>query len=420
MRQNVLKVMRERRNASETAHYSHGHMVRALISSAQDMNTREHPVDVINSPLTRTAKRFYHPELDVLRFFAFLLVFVHHHFPAMPARYGAQFEPLIAIVISSVATAGPFGVDVFFALSSYLITELLLREKSRVGCVDVKAFYIRRILRIWPLYFFFLALAVSLNSVLHQQVSWKTIVAFLLFSGNWWMMLAGKSVSVINPLWSISVEEQFYLAWPPLVRNFSERGLLFASCGMLLISSAARVSMAVLHLGSERYFWFNTLTRLDPIALGIAVAVLLRGRSPNITTAVRALLFTASFSLLIGAANLLHTRAEPVSFWGVVLGYPIVAISSVGLLLSLLTDAPSWYARGPLVYLGRISYGLYVFHLLALKLADMIQARLGYVKASMVGLFLTVLFAMVSYQTLEKPFLRLKERYSHVLSRPGG
>lgn len=368
----------------------------------------------------KSAKRFYHPELDVLRFVAFLLVFVHHHFPAMPAGSHARLEDTFKVAVSSVATAGAFGVDVFFALSSYLITELLLREKTRTGSVDVKSFYIRRILRIWPLYFFFLALAVSLNGPLHQQVGWKALAAFLLFSGNWWMMLAGKSVSVINPLWSISVEEQFYLAWPLVVRNLSERGLLLASGGMLLISSVARVSIALLHPGSERYFWFNTLTRLDPIALGILLAVLLRGRSPELSAAARVVLFTASFSSLIAAANLLHTRAEPVSFAGVVLGYPIVAVSSVGLVLSLLSSVPPRYARGPLVYLGRISYGLYVFHLLALKLADMIHERLRHPSASLIGFVLTALFAALSYQTLEKPFLRLKEKYSHVPSRPGG
>jgi peptidoglycan/LPS O-acetylase OafA/YrhL len=191
---------------------------------------------------------------------------------------------------------------------------------------------------------------------------------------------------------------------------------------MLLISNLARICLALLHLGSERYFWFNTLTRLDPIALGIALAVLLGGRSPRFSRVQRLFLFVGSIFLLIAAVNLLHTRSEPVSFVGVVLGYPIVAVCSVGLLLSLLTDARPWYARGPLVYLGRISYGLYVFHLLALKVADIIRARifLGHSNASMMGFALTVLLAALSYQVLEKPFLRMKERYSQVLSRPGG
>ena len=397
-------------------------MATALIPTAKAVSAQERPLEVVlGLPGRNTAKRFYHPELDVLRFFAFSLVFIHHHFSAIPGQY-AHLGRTIAVAVSSLAAAGGFGVDVFFVLSSYLITELLLREKTRGGSVDVKSFYIRRVLRIWPLYFFFLALAAMLSGPLDQHVKGTTILAFLLFSGNWWMMFAGKMVSVINPLWSISVEEQFYLAWPPVIRNLSERGVLLVSCGMLLISNSARICLALLHLGSERYFWFNTLTRLDPIALGIALAVLLGGRSPKFSRVQRLFLFVGSIFALIAAVNFLHTRSEPVSFVGVVLGYPIVAVCSVGLLLSLLTDTRPWYARGPLVYLGRISYGLYVFHLLALKLADIIRARifLGHSNASMMGFALTVLLAALSYQALEKPFLRMKERYSHVLSRPGG
>ncbi|SPE25574.1 putative Acyltransferase 3 [Acidobacteriia bacterium SbA2] len=384
------------------------------------------PADEITvSDARSNTQRFYHPELDALRFFAFFLVFIHHHFPGTPAQYNPHLGKLVAVSISSVASAGAFGVDIFFALSSYLITELLLREKARSGRVDVGSFYLRRILRIWPLYFFFLALAAGINGFIpNEHVSGKAIAAFLLFSGNWWMMFAGRSVSVINPLWSVSVEEQFYLVWPPLVRRLNEQGMLVASGIMLLVSNLARLAIALAHVQSERYIWFNTLTRLDPIALGIITAVLLRGRSPSLSSIRRALLFLTSLAVLLVAANVLHTRAEVVHL-AVALGYPLVAVSSVGFLVSLLASDPPWWARGPLVYLGRISYGLYVFHILALKLADVIGAHASFgsrfVKGEgVLGFVLTLLMAIVSYQVLERPFLRIKERYSHVLSRPGG
>jgi peptidoglycan/LPS O-acetylase OafA/YrhL len=107
------------------------------------------------------------------------------------------------------------------------------------------------------------------------------------------------------------------------------------------------------------------------------------------------------------------------------LGYPLVALSSVGFLVSLLVRNPPWYARGRLVYLGRISYGLYVFHALGLKLAHVIGAHASFgsriVKGEgALGFVLTLTMAIVSYHALERPFLRIKERYSHVLSRPGG
>src|SRR3954463_14084740 len=99
---------------------------------------------------------FYRPELDALRFFAFFAVFVHHTLPHDPTKYAAQHLPGFLAV---VAGAGAFGVDLFFLLSAYLITSLLLRERRQTGKIAVRAFYLRRILRIWPLYFFALLVA---------------------------------------------------------------------------------------------------------------------------------------------------------------------------------------------------------------------------------------------------------------------
>jgi peptidoglycan/LPS O-acetylase OafA/YrhL len=375
-----------------------------------------------------TAQRFYRPELDVLRFSAFCLVFIHHHFPYVPAQYNPHLGKWFAITVSAISAAATYGVDIFLALCSYLITELLLREKARTGTVDVKWFYIRRTLRIWPLYIFFLALALATNGLVpNERVSGKAVVAFLLFSGNWWMMLAVRSVSVINPLWSLSVQEQFYFAWPPLVRNLGERGLLLVAGIMLFISNSVRVVILLAHVGSERYIKFNTFTRLDPIALGIIAAVLLRGRSPALSNVRRVLLFVTCFAVLWATATFLHTGAdgiEPVHLLSVI-GYPVVALSAIGILLSVLVNTPPWFAFRPLVYLGRISYGLYVFHLLGLKLADVIGAHISVGALSvkgqgLLGFLLTVVMAMISYHALEKPFLRMKERFAHVLSRPGG
>jgi peptidoglycan/LPS O-acetylase OafA/YrhL len=373
-----------------------------------------------------TAQRFYRPELDVLRFFAFFLVFVHHHFPSVPGQYNPDLGKWLALTVSSIAAAATFGVDIFFALCSYLITELLLREKARTGTVDVKSFYIRRILRIWPLYFFFLALAFATNGLIpNEHVSGKAIAAFLLFSGNWWMMVAYRSVSVINPLWSLSVQEQFYFSWPPLVKNLGERGMLVAAGVMLFVSNALRLTILLAHAGSERYLRFNTFTRLDPIALGIITAVLLRGRSPALSNVRRVLLFVTSLAVLWAAAVLLHTRADGAEevHLSSVIGYPLVALSSIGIILSVLAKTPPWYACRPLVYLGRISYGLYVFHLFGLKLADIIGAHASFgtrfIKGQgLLGFFLTVAMAMISYHALERPFLRMKERFSHVPSCP--
>ena len=175
---------------------------------------------MLESARTSTA-RFYHPELDVLRFFAFLMVFLHHAFPHDPRFWTTLGVPsFLAHIVAGIGATGAFGVSVFFVLSSYLITELLLREKDLMGTLDVRSFYIRRILRIWPLYFAFLALAVVLQWIVPgQHVTLRAGLWFSLLAGNWFIVFHGFPSSVIFPLWSVSIEEQFYITWPAIVRR---------------------------------------------------------------------------------------------------------------------------------------------------------------------------------------------------------
>ncbi len=127
-------------------------------------------------------QRFYRPELDVLRLFAFSVVFCYHIGGDLHSRAPAW----IASIIADVLGAGACGVDLFFLLSAYLITELLLREKERTGILNLKAFYVRRIARIWPLYFFFIAIAVAMQWILPgQHLGGKYIAAYFLLAGNW-------------------------------------------------------------------------------------------------------------------------------------------------------------------------------------------------------------------------------------------
>jgi peptidoglycan/LPS O-acetylase OafA/YrhL len=186
------------------------------------LTTTPAEIAAVESARTTTA-RFYHPELDALRFFAFLMVFLHHAFPHQPEFWTKLGVPsVLATALAGIGATGAFGVSLFFVLSAYLITELLLREKEQVGSLDVKSFYVRRILRIWPLYFFFLALAVALQWVVPgQHMGWRAGLAFSALAGNWYIVFIGFPSSVIFPLWSVSIEEQFYLTWPLVVRRAS-------------------------------------------------------------------------------------------------------------------------------------------------------------------------------------------------------
>jgi peptidoglycan/LPS O-acetylase OafA/YrhL len=365
-----------------------------------------------------TKKAFHAPELDCLRFLAFSAVFVFH------ARTGQYVESSYTLnkLIAAVVAAGAFGVDLFFVLSAYLITELLLREKQITGDVKVPAFYLRRILRIWPLYFFFVGIASLLPLFTSQQFGWKYLAGFSLLSGNWMIVLFGVPLSVANPLWSVSIEEQFYLCWAPLVRRLLSKEIGATAVILLITSSLTRLLQYVFVHPLNQSVWFNTLDRLDPIALGILLALFLRAKRISLSGSRRVLIICVSLIglLFVSAYCNLTANTKPFSALGLI-GYPIVALSCLGILLATV-GLGGWLTRNPgLIYLGKISYGLYVYHGLALWLIAMLSERLR-VRNSAVGFCaafcLTIAFAAVSYHVLELPFLRLKKRFTYVHSKP--
>ena len=212
-------------------------------------------------------RSFYRPELDGLRFFAFLSVFFFHAL-AYPVDYFTQRHiPLwLARLLTGVFASGSHGVDLFFVLSAYLITELLLREKEVRGSLDVRSFYFRRMLRIWPPYYIFVLLA-ALVPFLNPQgrFSLKYVIPFLLLAGNWSTIVFGPTGSVAEPLWSVSVEEQFYWVWPPIVARLSNRGIVSAAAAMVIAASVTRFVALALH-NTGWQIWANTVTHLDSMA----------------------------------------------------------------------------------------------------------------------------------------------------------
>ena len=362
---------------------------------------------------------FYRPELDCLRFFAFFGVFIFHTFPFDPGYYSARHIPLAGL-IASVSTAGSFGVDLFFLLSAFLITELLLREKARYGRIHLKAFYIRRILRIWPLYFFAIVIAILLARIdPRQHFSVRYVFAFVFLVGNWLTTFAGFPGSVMNPLWSVTLEEQFYLAWPAVLSHLRPRKVLLVSAALLIVSQIARLAFLKYARHPEIALATNTLARLDPLAVGAATAIFFHSR--GVQEKLRASL-ARRLTLAAAGAIIWVTAGHFYSLTRVfaVFGFPAIAAGAWLIFISVFQSglAPLW-----LRYLGKISYGLYVFHSLCLYLA----ARLlgGYPRSAVqfavfwfLGLGLTVALAALSYKFLESPFLRLKERFTYITTRP--
>ena len=353
------------------------------------------------------------------------MVFLHHAFPHEPGFWTKLGVPsFLAHVLAGMGATGAFGVSLFFVLSSYLITELLLREKDLIGTLDVRSFYIRRILRIWPLYFAFLALAVVLQWVVPgQHVTWRSGVWFSLLAGNWFIVFHGFPSSVIFPLWSVSIEEQFYITWPAVVRKVTEAGMLVCAGALLAAATLARFYLGMHHTG-ESEVWCNTFVQLDPIAIGILLAVLLKGEVPRFSRLARLAMLVAGITGLALGSLYFGIKNDPLTTARIVLGYPSIAIGGALVLLSVLRYKAGKSNR-VLVYLGRISYGLYVFHVLGLLISDyavhdQTASLLRYSLRVGVALAATITMAAISFRWLETPFLSLKQRFTHVLSRPGG
>jgi len=391
------------------------------------------------APLTATAappdvgrrtclqERFYFPELDSIRFFLFWGVWGYHALPRQENVYTEHHVPAaFASLITSILKAGMASLDVFFILSAFLITELLLREKELRGVPDLKAFYIRRLLRIWPLYFFMIALAGFVSIFDRSQpLGWAYALSFLLFAGNWIMVFRGfPRAEIIGPLWSVSFEEQFYLLWPLVVRRASKRNLIQIATGLLVLAALARLILLLKHTGGQP-IWYNSFARLDSIACGILLAAIFHGRPTlRVGLATRLVLLLAGISawLIVG---LRCGLLDPVpTLLGGMIGYPLMSLGGVAIFLCVLgaaQDGLPFLKYSWLVYFGKISYGLYAYHFLGLQLSHHLLTRYhnahSWTLSWLCGLAITFSLAVVSFRWLESPFLRLKRnKFTHVPS----
>ncbi len=400
--------------------------IQADVSLAPAWGSASPPAEPERSPaLDSRSGRFYRPELDALRFAAFFGVFLYHDLATALDLESYQRHGLpksAAQWISATVASGKYGVDLFFVLSAYLITELLIREVLSTGKLEVRGFYARRILRIWPLYFMFLGLSTFVLPRFFPYshgLPLSYLLCFLLLTGNWICAIRGYARTSADALWSVSLEEQFYLIWPLIVRLVGIGRLAAVAIAMFFVAAASRVVLMIAH-ASPIAGWCNTFSHLDSIACGILLAVWLKGKRPNLSWIVGGTLGIAAL-----LAPVFVERFAPVDGGphppSVFIGYPVVALSCGALVfvsLSMRLDRLPRRIGASLIYLGRISYGLYVYHIFSISVAD--HMRLGGLGAGAAALAITVLLAAVSYRWLEQPFLRYKMRFTHVLSRPGG
>ena len=377
---------------------------------------------------SRIISRYYRPELDVLRFLAFLIVFVVHRMDFLP------IDPAKHYWLFNVCLLGDFGVPVFFLLSAFLITELLFREQDQIGTIHPKAFYMRRILRIWPLYFAVFYGLVLLGHFVRgagpkDPHSW---LAFSFFAGNWYICVHGWIHSYpVNPLWSISVEEQFYIAIPLIALYGRRPGLKFISLALIAVAYAVVINYARHPWHGFSSQWTNSFVQFQFFSAGALLSLLLKGRVPKWHPAFRVLGIAAAIGCWLVASIAFGVQADTPhsTVLQAPVGWALVLLGTSLLFLSLLGTSAR-YLPPFIVYLGRISYGLYLFHELVyflvfhtwkLRLTRLSEALHLSAWRGGVGTVLafcfTVLIAHLSYKFYERPFLRLKRHFTFVPSR---
>jgi peptidoglycan/LPS O-acetylase OafA/YrhL len=356
--------------------------------------------------------RYYRPELDALRCFAFLAVFLGH-LTIIKARW---YQPIME--------AGGFGMCIFFMLSAYLIINILMREKDTTGNVNLRSFALRRILRIWPLYFVVLFLAYAAGRYYHGSLTLSAgaVLAFSLLAGNLYILHNGW-LGPVSVLWSLSVEEQFYLAVPAIVRLGGRRGII--AFGVAAISFAYVVLLRLGFNGaSGRAVWVDSFVQFQFFAAGGLMALALHRRALLFSLSQRAALAILGLALWIGSAKLFETMPLRMRPLPVVGAFALMMLGSVTIFISIL-DIQLRIPR-PLIYLGKISYGLYLFHVFFIWVifhtSDRFPQMLYFENHKQIGIplafGLTVASAAFSYHFFERPILKFKERFETIHTRP--
>ncbi|WP_435134150.1 acyltransferase family protein [Formosa sp. A9] len=350
-------------------------------------------------------KLTYYKNLDGIRAIAALMVMFFHFFIGIESKGG------LLGFLTKVSVFGQTGVTLFFVLSGFLITRILIATKNTEGFF--KNFYLRRTLRIFPLYYLFLFISYYIAPIffgtkipeLHQQLYYYTYLQNFASTFNW---------DAIGPshFWSLAVEEHFYLFWPFVVYLFSNKNLIKIISGIIIVALVLRWYML-----SEGYqvFYF-TFTRFDSLAIGALLAIIEIECGFKKRTAKK-------FSVL-----LLSLIVPTIMMWTIFTGTGDIYIqtfkflllsgiyfSLIGMLLCLKEEhfVNKILRTKFFLFTGKISYGLYVYHPLAYKFCEHYFEIENVFLRFIVGITCSFLLSIISFYLFESSFLKLKKYFDY-------
>jgi len=368
----------------------------------------------------------YFNKIDILRFLAAMMVVLYHAYGRfMEAHAGlpnflfgeSVFSP--GKLIERAIDNSDFGVDIFFMLSGILITFILLTEKEKIGKISIKNFYLRRTLRIWPLFYLIVFTAPLLCSWFN--VNPAPVYSNALFINNFWTIHTTWWMFPTAILWSICIEEHFYLIWPFVIAFFNKKRLPQIFLTIIFISFVYRGYVCFVD-NDKAWFkiYLHTLSRMDALALGALTAYYYVQKPFKFKT-------HWSIRILVILTFLMMFTTVHIKQWETPLDFLFknqifLALAWFMILQFLFNEKPliKLPAKSILNYFGKVSYGIYMYGIIIL---DSVQYKLmpwlG-VKDNYFALYwtliiiLSIVLPVVSYELFEKHFLKLRTRFQVV------
>jgi len=371
-------------------------------------------------------EKIFFPNLDGLRFFSFLVVFFSHIFFT---KYDhIKGESWFKFIKGRIFYDGDLGVSFFFVLSGFLITYLLIKEKQFTGNVHISSFYIRRALRIWPLYYFcvfFGFIIFPLLKTVFGQIPNETADPILcsIFLNNFSAVLNGPpDASVLSVLWSVAIEEQFYLLWPVLFFIIPPRFYLY----IFIVIIIGSILFRAVYINHE----------IDLLTPGVISDMAIGGLGAYLTIVNRKFLEKLErsnklFNLIpyvVVIIFLLYRQELFLTTFLVIIKRIIISFFFAWIILEQNFCKNSLFKVSRLriiTKLGKYTYGLYCLHTIAILVVISILEKLGLNQHSWqiwllqvpLAMFLSIVFSYFSFTYFESFFLKLKDRFAYIVKQ---